>query len=351
MAGFAALGAATTVMNSIIAGGDDDDDGRPNFMDVPKVTRQTRLVIYYGPKSNDYFTVPMGFMLAYPVYMGGRATEAMLGITQGESAAVMMADAAKDLSLGLANSVSPLRPQGEQVQESVASLAPSMTKPLSDLAVNKNFFGSAIYNKQYDSRIARSTLGRTSTGEVWKWIAKSLNDVSGGVGNSAGFIDFQPEQYRYLFEAYAGGPYRIAKDITKIGDPNSSDTGLAKVPLIRGFVGKGSEYVPMNEYYKHTDKLAALEYAERNQDEATLEAMRKKNPVDADPRILEAYVGAEKELARLGRFRLEEIRDPTKTNAEKKSIIKDYRELNQEIFKDFNKTYNEVRKEIQNSEG
>ena len=350
MAGFAALGAATTVMNSIVAGGDDDEDGRPNFMDVPKVTRQTRLVIYYGPKSNDYFTVPMGFMLAYPVYMGGRATEAVLGISQGESAAVMMADAAKDLTLGLANSVSPLRPQGEQVQESVASLSPSMTKPLTDLAVNKNFFGSAIYNKQYDSRIARSTLGRESTGDVWKWIAKSLNDVSGGVGNSSGFVDFQPEQYRYLFEAYAGGPYRIAKDITKIGDPNSSDTGLAKVPLIRGFVGKGSEYVPMNEYYKHTRKLASLEYAERNQDEDTLEAMRKKNPVDADPRVLDAYVGAEKELARLGRFRLDELRN-NESPAERKSIIKDYRELNQDIFKDFNKTYNEVRKEIQNSEG
>jgi hypothetical protein len=350
MATFAGLGGMATLMNSMIAGGDDDDDGRPNYMDVPKVTQQTRLVFFFGPGSNDYFSIPLGFMMAYPTYVGTKATQAMLGATSGESAGVMMTEAAVDLAAGLASSMSPLRPAGDQVQESVASLAPSLAKPFADLAINKNYFGSNIYNKQFDSRIARSTMGRESTGDVWKWVAETLNSATGGAGGTSGFIDLQPEQYRYLFEAYTGGPYRTIKDTAKVFDENNEDTGLARVPIIRGFVGKGAEYVPMNQYFKNTKQLASLEYSERTADDETWEGQQRKYPVDTDPRVMDAYVGAERELDNLRRFRLKEL-DSTSDGNERKQIIKDYRELNKEIYADFNRTYNEVRKEIQNSEG
>jgi hypothetical protein len=348
MATFAGIGGMATLMNSMIAGGDDDDDGRPNYMDVPKVTQQTRLVIFHGPGSDDYFSIPLGFMMAYPTYVGTRATQALLGAASGESAGVMMAEAAGDLATGLASSMSPLRPSGDQVQESVASLAPSMAKPFTDLAVNKNYFGSNIYNKQFDSRIARSTMGRESTGKVWEWLATTLNESTGGSGNTAGWMDLQPEQYRYLFEAYAGGPYRTIKDSVKAFDGGNEETGLARVPIIRGFVGKGSEYVPMNQYFKNTKEMASLEYSERTSDPEVWEKQVKKFPVDTDPRIMDAYVGAEKELDALRRFRLNELRS-TEDTKEKRDIIKEYRELNREVYADFNKTYNEVRKDIQNS--
>jgi hypothetical protein len=347
MATFAGIGGMATLMNSMIAGGDDDDDGRPNYMDVPKVTQQTRLVIFHGPGSDDYFSIPLGFMMAYPTYVGTRATQALLGATSGESAGVMMTEAAGDMAAGLASSMSPLRPAGDQVQESVASLAPSMAKPFTDLAVNRNYFGSNIYNKQFDSRIARSTMGRESTGKVWEWLATTLNESTGGSGNTAGWMDLQPEQYRYLFEAYAGGPYRTIKDSVKAFDGGTEETGLARVPIIRGFVGKGSEYVPMNQYFKNTKELASLEYSERTSDPEVWEKQVKKFPVDTDPRIMDAYVGAEKELDALRRFRLNELRSTDDTK-EKRDIIKEYRELNREVYADFNKTYNEVRKDIQN---
>jgi hypothetical protein len=347
MATFAGIGGMATLMNSMMAGGDDDDDGRPNYMDVPKVTQQTRLVIFHGPGSDDYFSIPLGFMMAYPTYVGTRATQALLGATSGESAGVMMTEAAGDMAAGLASSMSPLRPAGDQVQESVASLAPSMVKPFTDLAVNRNYFGSNIYNKQFDNRIARSTMGRESTGKVWEWLATTLNESTGGSGNTAGWMDLQPEQYRYLFEAYAGGPYRTIKDSVKAFDGGNEETGLARVPIIRGFVGKGSEYVPMNQYFKNTKELASLEYSERTSDTEVWEKQVKKFPVDTDPRIMDAYVGAEKELDALRRFRLNELRSTDDTK-EKRDIIKEYRELNREVYADFNKTYNEVRKDIQN---
>jgi hypothetical protein len=343
MQGAFAVGVLSALWNSGMSG-DDDDDGRKNFLDVNPVTRQTRLVLFYGKGANDFVAIPMGFMLAYPKYIGERTAEAVMGMASGEDASASITSAVGDMFGAMGNTLSPVRVSEGQSQEMAASLAPGILKPFADLVVNKNYFGSPIYNKQFDTRRAASSMGRESTEEVWKWLATTLNTMSGGQDTVSGKVDFQPEAYRYVVESLLGGPYRTAKDVTKFATGESKDTGAAAIPLVRGFVGKGSEYVPMNNYYKNTAQMDAITFV-RDHDPDNWDKQEKRDPLHTDPDVLDAYDAAHSVLDSLSTSRREELKG-AETSKERQDIIEEYRTIQNEAYTEFNRVYNERKKAL-----
>lgn len=342
-----AIGGMLTVWNMLMGSGDDDDDGRPNWMDLPDATKQTSLVIMTGPGSDDYIALPLGFMLSFPAYAGQKLTEAAYGAISPEAASISIADSLTAIPKAAVTTFSPVKPQGEDAQQFVSSFLPNLIKPFGDIVINRNYFGTPIYTEQFDSDRAASSLGREDTGRVWKWIARSLNDMSGGYGSVPGGIDFAPEAYRYFFEAHAGGLYRFGEDTVKfITEDNKDDKTLAqRLPVVRSYVGKGGEYVPMTEYYKNAKKVGALVRQEKYEPEDFVEATDK-FPVQADPRVMEAYKVAEKERDRIGRERrdmLLGLKDPEA----RRDVIDMYRDEERGVFMEFNRTYNEVKAEYQ----
>jgi hypothetical protein len=221
---------------------------------------------------------------------------------------------------------------------------PSLVKPFFDLANNRNYFGSPIYNKQFDDRRARATMGRETTGRVYKWIATSINDMTGGSGTVSGAADFQPEQYRYLVEAFLGGPYKVGKDTVNLLS-GGADEGPGGVPIIRGFVGKGSEYAPMNNYYRNTKRMDSVLWSADNAELDEWERMQSKYPLETDDRILGEYEAAKKDLDKLSRDRREELLDAADAT-ERKDIIEYYRGLQNEVYTDFNRIFNDTKKEL-----
>ena len=188
-------------------------------------------------------------------------------------------------------------------------------------------------------------------------MARSLNEATGGEGSVAGGIDLQPEAYRYLFEAYAGGLYRTAEDtVALITEDNDEDKTLAqRLPIVRAYVGKGGEYVPMNEYFKNTDtaygapmiatqpNLSQLVRMEKYEPE-DFEAIMEKYPLRTDQFVMDAYKDAKSKLDKIGRNRREELLGVDNPE-DRRDIVKAYREEQNEVYKEFNRTYNDIKAE------
>ena len=347
MATMAAVGAMSALWNNSMSG-DDDEDGRKNYLDVNNTTRMTRLVMYFGPGADDYVAIPVGFMLAYPKYVGEKIMEAGLGISSSEDASTAIMNATVEITKGFLQATSPVRASGDQAQEALVSgLLPSILKPFGDVGLNRNFFGSPIYNKQFDSSRAKSDMGRENTGDFWKWAAKSLNEATGGLDNVSGYVDFQPEAYRYLVESFGGGVYRTARDIANM-KPSDESKGLQvkDIPVARSFVGKGSEYVPINRYYDNTAKMDAFMAGYRHDTEEEWAAKQQKFPLETDMELLEAYYEVDKYKDKISDARKDALAELSGSDPRRKEIIDAAREMQAEAFMAYNELYNEKKRAL-----
>ena len=255
------LGVLSAIWNNLLGGGDDDDDGRTNYQQVPSYIKQTRLVMFYGTGANDYVAIPMGFLLALPKYLGEVTTETALGVIKSpDEAAILMSDALGKTAAGAFNAASPIRGEVEDVPTAAQALVPSVAKPLTDVFVfNRNYFNSPIYRSQseFDNRV-RSSLGKPGTPEEYKKLASFMNELTFGSKYASGVVDVQPEIYRYLITQYTGGLGRISDQVLFKGiDPEKPLH--RQIPVLNSFVGKGSEYGPMNDYYELTGKGTPFE--------------------------------------------------------------------------------------------
>ena len=162
--------------------------------------------------------------------------------------------------------------------------------------------------------------------------------MTNGTSTTAGGLSQAPEWYEYLAAQYGGGLFNFGKDIAS-----------GEMPDLFKLQGKGGEYAPMSNYYKNTNKMdtiyptykkvngspdadEAAEYDET--DEAALAENQAKFPFETQPEIMEAYGVATKELKGIRKD----------FNEDAYSDIEDYYADKNEIFKEFNRTYNEVKK-------
>lgn len=330
------MGAALYLLNRFVFGGDDDEDGRPNILEVNNATAQSRVILRYGPGVNDYVSIPVSFGMGYFNYVGGQLMAAVLGDISPEEAAV-------NLTSGLISMTTPIKTEGSEGLSSIVNfIVPDPAQPLWDLVVNRNAFGSQIYTAQEYRTTPKSELGRENTAEAWKMIARGMNSMFGGTATIEKWSSMQPEQYRYIIEQYLGGAYGIGRDTVNLvaDEPKPDQTILQRIPIIKGFFGKGGEYAPMNKFYDNYDRLNAI-YAVYDDSEARPDDWAENEeafPAETDERVMQAF-GDAKSMIRTIRS---DYRDGV--YADKQAM---YDDLN-EVYKNFNKTYNEVKEEYKN---
>ena len=314
-------------------GGDDDEDGRKNIYDVSDATRQSRTVLYYGPGTNDYVAIPMAFSLGFAKYAGEQFAAAMLDDISPMEAAVTTADAFRNMTLPIRGSAA------KDLGASALSIGtPDLVQPFIDLYANTNFFGGKIYRENKFGNTPPSELGREDTAEAWKWIAQGANSLSKGTSTVAGGFSRAPEWYQYLATQLGGGLANISGDVLSL-----------KVPDLFKVQGKGGEYAPMSNFYENTDRMDAIyptykkvygtpdgdELPEYDAvDEAALAENQDKFPLQTQPEIMEAYGTAVKQLKEINKDYRE---------GQYGSIEDKYAAMN-EVYKEFNRTFNEVKK-------
>lgn len=341
--GMIAIGVMESLANNAI-GGDEDDDRTPDYLDVNASKRMTNLVLYYGDKGDDYVTIPIGHMLGYFKYIGSKLGDVWVGVQSGEEAAAAIESAGLDVATGLFALLSPARVQGGDLERTLVSLTPLWGRPIADLAINQNYFGSAIYQPEREDTGPAAELGRATTGEIWKTIARGINEMTGGSAAQGGYVNFQPEVYKYILKTYLGGWGRLTEQTFNFAE----EPEAKNVPVIQGFMGKGFDYVPQNKYRANTEKLSKIIARVDNMSDAQFAREMKNNPVALDPRIIEAYQETDRALQRMYKQRREDqrvLKEQGASDNDKRALLEYYRIEMNKLWSAFNYAYDKVKDE------
>ena len=334
-----AYGVIESMINAAMSG-DDDDDGKDNYLDQNASTRMSRLIMYYGPGGNDYVKIPIDPMIGYFKFMGNRIGDIMLGNASP-------GDVTGELFAGAASLMSPLRVPQADLQSAAVAFTPLVGKPIMENFLNRNFFGGPIYKESQFESAPASELGRDTTGEGWKWLARAINSATGGsaaVSSKLG-LDFQPEIYRHVVEGWLGGPYQIAKQLAGLKDAEEA----ADIPGIKSFLGSGAEYAPQTQYYENSTNIRQIMNRLNKLTPEQQEEQGAKYFVDTDPRIIDAYVTVDKGLDKISKEQREVMKylreSGEYSKEDEKAVLDYYLAEKNKLYSAFNYVYNGVKKE------
>jgi hypothetical protein len=238
MGSLIALGFFAHTMSKMMA--PDDDLGR-NAVDADDMDRWTRYARFHIPNS---LSVPMGLgkdiVFQMPWGMG-------LGAFAAAGAQLSaMYDGKTSITKGLANifgsigmdSFVPIpvskMPITEQPLEFLLdSIAPSIARPVLELALNKNGLGQAIHNDQ-SRRMGDAYTGGDSIPQIYK-------DAARGIANeTTGAFDWNPNTLYFLTNTYMDGPGRVIETLYGINDLSQGRKGFnpkTDIPLMGSFFG------------------------------------------------------------------------------------------------------------------
>lgn len=328
-----ALGVLESMWNAGQSG-DSDDDGREDYLDqdLGAGLRMSRFIIYHGSGPDDYIKVPLDPMLGYFKFVGNKIGDLMAG-------AITPDEATTGLFPGFVSLMSPLRVPGTDVQSLTTAVTPLMGKPFVENIFNENFFGSPIYTEAFPGGAPRSELGRASTGDFWKGLAKVINDATGGSEAVSGGADFQPEVYRHIIESYFGGPYQLAKQMVGLKEAE----GMADVPGIKSFTGTGSEYAPQSKYFENTTIIRQIMNRLSKLTPEQQMAQGAEFTMDTDPRVIDAFKAVEANLDRINKEQKASMA-LAKTDEDKQLVLDYYRAEKNQYYSAFNAVFNEVKK-------
>jgi hypothetical protein len=315
------IGFALGMLN-IMNAPDSDDDGEDDYSQLPEWRKLAYLHVYYSPNEKP-FTAPIGFLFLFERYVGGKMAEVLAGKISDGKAAVDIMTASQDVGAAFLASLSPVVRSTE-----ARTLVPSSFAPIWDLNLNESFFKAPIYNEPFDESEAQASRVKRTTPEVYKIIAKGLQEATDGYGRIPGGIDVSPDQIKYFVDQYAGGVGRLVTGAAE------GDIEAAKKLNPFYFDPKLVQYSPMGRFYERDPEMKRAVAADKLADEGDSrerDFFENENPVAIDSEVITAFKDAQKELKDLRKDAND--MDPDEYRAEQLRIMSD-----------FNRTYNDVSK-------
>lgn len=255
-AGMAVGGFMLSALNRLVAG--DDDDGVNWWDKVPDYVKERNIVIMkslVGGEPGEYWTIPLpyGYNI-FPVI--GTGMEHMLASDKPAG------EIATNIVLAGLGSFSPIGfEQSEELYGLVAkNIMPTILRPVASISLNENFMGGPIFkeNTPFGTPKPDSALYFRSTPEIFKALAKGLNEATGGSEFRSGAVDLSPDVMQFLIGYYGGGAYnfftsRTPNYITKVV------TGVQRewreVPFVRKVSGKVLPYDDLSKFYDRRDEI------------------------------------------------------------------------------------------------
>lgn len=253
----AAFGLAA--LNRSAAGEDDDEE---NWWDkVPAHEKERNIIIMKavlgGPKDGTYWKIPLPY--GYNIF--NAVSVSTEGAVNGKKG---IGEASGEILKAMLGAFSPI---GIAHSETLAggatrTLAPTVLKPLADLAANENFFGSKIFaeNMDFDTAKPNSHLSMRSTNDAWKWISEALNDNTGGSAYRSGVIDISPDKMGYIFNYFVGSAGAFystaAHDGIKLSEGREIKT--KEIPFVRRLSGAVDWHKDQNTFYERKEELEQI---------------------------------------------------------------------------------------------
>jgi len=251
--GIMGFGALTTAIAQSILGEDE-------YEKIPEYIRDRNLIIptaLWGGDSKKYSTIPLPY--GYNVFhnIGENTYLVANGNISPEKAAVR----ATNVFLGSFN------PLGTSSSETFLgsigkTIVPQVGKPLAELMLNENYFGSPIYPPDNPFGGAQEPLSRRSfrsTSQIWKTLSEGMSELTGGNESEPGFIEMPPTAFSYLTGFILGGAGSFAERTffklpEAIIDP-TRDPELKDIPFVRRVYGEITEGANTEKYYERRQTL------------------------------------------------------------------------------------------------
>jgi len=258
MMGLALTSGLVAMLNMAMS--DEDEDGELFYNKIPDYEKERNLIMMYDGK--NYVKIPLPY--GYNVFsnFGTALAETMAGERDADDAMWFVANSAF-------SSFSPVSfGQSENFAKYIAKgAAPTVFKPLVEMAVNETYFGSRVYQTQFPVGAKRpeAELAFRSPRAI-KSMFQWLNEATGGSKQVSGSVDVNPDLFWYPFEYYIGGlgqfgirgaesTYAIGQMITQ---GEKVELQANDIPFLRKVYGEPSRYYDFDLYDQNKSEVMQL---------------------------------------------------------------------------------------------
>ena len=242
-----ALGFITRAISSAI-----DDEGDEQ---IPQWSKENKIVIADGRGGNIIlWNLPYGYSSFYA--MGSNIYEIM-------RKRITASEAFKNQFNAMVNSFSPF-------DTSLNSFIPTLARPLSEVTMNKNWYGAPIHPdqpfKNTPAPNSETYFKRVDSNALL--VATMFNRLSGGKPGKAGLIDVYPNDLQYLFHQYVGGPVEFtASSVEAVARGLKGEFDPNKTPFVRKIYREGNARQWSNQIiYDTLDRAGKKEISEMEKD-------------------------------------------------------------------------------------
>lgn len=253
-AGVMVAGLLQDQLNALLS--DEDEDGQKIYDKVPDYILEHNFILPdpFGITDRSYISIPMPYGLNMAHNIGRAVSRAM----RGEY------DPGQATSTIVGTIIDTINPIGGT--ESWANfVAPTIADPFVDILENEDFADKPIYKEGLpfdrtpspDSQLYWAT---TSPSAIW--IAKTLNELTGGNEVRPGFIDWSPDILEYWFNFATGGVGRFIQNtvespVTAFQEGFSEEL-MRSVPFVRKLIGSVSEREDMGTYMEGAKSILTI---------------------------------------------------------------------------------------------
>lgn len=295
----AMTGAVSALYNILFS--EEDEDGRLYYEKIPDWEKQTKYIIMFpeaqfvdgelkiekwgsgsrykviGENGREYpigLGIPMPY--GYAIFANtGRVTVEMAMGNLLDNYDKSVAKAGIDLGESFLHNFAPLSvalPDKKTDKPLIAELsptfAPSAFRPIAELMVNRNFFGSKIYYEpMFNSTDPKSYRESKKVLDFIEGTTRALNDATGGNEFYSGTQDWDPAVIQHLLDAAGGGVFRTGRRgynlLFSYDRPTDRQT-LVKRRFIAG-VDDGADY---EFFQENLSKVERIENAYRKLSES-----------------------------------------------------------------------------------
>ena len=327
-----------TMMNRAMS--DEDEDGVIFYDKIPDYIKERNMIIMNPRNGKDYYKIPLPYGYSLFSSLGSTVVDVTDGGKDWDEALMF-------LSSSTINAFSPVSfGQSKDLFNHVGkSATPTVLKPIVDVMTNETYFGSPVYAAQSPYGVPKSESAmafRSPKGvqDFFEW----MNDATGGSEYKSGWADMNPDKPWYMFEYAIGGAGKFVKRsgelVTKLAakvENNDFKIAANDVPFLRILYGEASKYYDSGKYNEAKIDITQLskEYKEDRKlgDPSRYKGVLiLKDRLDKYERQLKVLRKKEREARKIENFTERSIR------------IQELRDKKNKIFMQFNRAYENIRK-------
>ena len=241
---------------------DEDGDGRTDWDSTAewkkeKFGRIAGSNLFWPGESEKFATVPLPWVFNTVWRMGEMMSEAARGV---KDVTEIPAD-----TVGLM--LNTFNPIGSSDTTGLQMASPTAFDPLVQIAENVDAFGRPLGPTQFPGQEHQpdSQMAWLSTPPRYKWLAREMNQLTGGSAAEKGLVDWRPSTFKVLADTLMGGGGRFVEQMgtSAVSTAQGKPPAAEKWPMLKPFLFDPADPIEAGLYHERQAKIAQAAKAER----------------------------------------------------------------------------------------